>query len=473
MKLRSTYRRATRLLSGATGAVDLASIMVGVLVVGIVAGVITATVTTVIPWSQDQAARQSLSSVVTAESVARVKEPHGYMALPDLVAAKYIHDSKTVNAAVNAAGTCFIAVSVSSAGKVYWVSDQQIQPVEYKSGDTSGCADLASLVGTIASAPNAGGSGSAPVFTTAAWDPSVGYITDIAGSADGRILTGWGSYVSSAYRLFHSLDGGATWTVIRTSQYPGTVDTSADGLTIVALEGGAGDGLVDVSHDGGATWTYPYAHATSGLAWTDVAVSADGRTIYASEIGYWSSGFVDKSTDGGATWSYVWSSGSSFPFHVAVSADGKHVAVFTKTANSLQPNVFTSTDSGSTWNTGNPGLGFGANWRSGVVSADGTTIAGVADTGALTISTDLGTTWTTPAATPANLAGGLSMSANGKRIYITAGNSAEEAWLSTDTGTTFTQLDVHQNYLQSAFLSTDGRKMIIPVNGNTLILGTF
>lgn len=51
------------------GAIDLASIMVGVLVIGIIGGVIAATVFAVIPWSQDQAASQALASVSTAESV--------------------------------------------------------------------------------------------------------------------------------------------------------------------------------------------------------------------------------------------------------------------------------------------------------------------------------------------------------------------------------------------------------------------
>jgi len=52
------------------GAIDLASIMVGVLVIGIIGGVIAATVFAVIPWSQDKAASQALDSVATAQSVA-------------------------------------------------------------------------------------------------------------------------------------------------------------------------------------------------------------------------------------------------------------------------------------------------------------------------------------------------------------------------------------------------------------------
>ena len=45
------------------GAIDLASIMVGVIVVGLIGGVIAATVFAVIPWAQDNAAKQQLDSL--------------------------------------------------------------------------------------------------------------------------------------------------------------------------------------------------------------------------------------------------------------------------------------------------------------------------------------------------------------------------------------------------------------------------
>lgn len=50
------------------GAIDLASIMVGIIVIGIIGGVIAATVFAVIPWAQDNGAKQQLDSVASAES---------------------------------------------------------------------------------------------------------------------------------------------------------------------------------------------------------------------------------------------------------------------------------------------------------------------------------------------------------------------------------------------------------------------
>jgi type II secretory pathway pseudopilin PulG len=50
------------------GAIDLASIMVGIIVIGLVGGVIAATVFAVVPWAQDNAARQQLDNVGSAQN---------------------------------------------------------------------------------------------------------------------------------------------------------------------------------------------------------------------------------------------------------------------------------------------------------------------------------------------------------------------------------------------------------------------
>ena len=50
------------------GAIDLASIMVGIIVIGLIGGVIAATVFAVIPWAQDNAAQQQLDSIHTAQN---------------------------------------------------------------------------------------------------------------------------------------------------------------------------------------------------------------------------------------------------------------------------------------------------------------------------------------------------------------------------------------------------------------------
>jgi type II secretory pathway pseudopilin PulG len=56
-------------MQSSRAAIDLASIMVGVIIIGLIGGVIAATVFAVIPWSQDKAAKQQLESVHAAQNV--------------------------------------------------------------------------------------------------------------------------------------------------------------------------------------------------------------------------------------------------------------------------------------------------------------------------------------------------------------------------------------------------------------------
>jgi hypothetical protein len=50
------------------GAIDLSSIMVGIIVIGLIGGIIAATIFTLIPWAQDNAAKQQLDAINAAES---------------------------------------------------------------------------------------------------------------------------------------------------------------------------------------------------------------------------------------------------------------------------------------------------------------------------------------------------------------------------------------------------------------------
>ena len=71
-RIKERYRTATELnqsvFRNEHGAIDLASIMVGIIVIGLIGGVIAATVFAVIPWTQDNAAKQQLDSIVQAEN---------------------------------------------------------------------------------------------------------------------------------------------------------------------------------------------------------------------------------------------------------------------------------------------------------------------------------------------------------------------------------------------------------------------
>jgi hypothetical protein len=145
------------------GAIDLASIMVGVLVIGIVGGVIAATVFAVVPWSQDKAAKQALDAVHTAESVSFVRDG-AYVDGDRLVnESKLIQDTDTIAIAVGDDGKCFVAISQSATGNRFWTDDKGPDIRNYTPGtSTSDCVDIDVVAGTLPPVGGNGGPGNNP-----------------------------------------------------------------------------------------------------------------------------------------------------------------------------------------------------------------------------------------------------------------------------------------------------------------------
>ncbi|QNE48688.1 BspA family leucine-rich repeat surface protein (plasmid) [Glaciihabitans sp. INWT7] len=162
------FRQALR---SASGAIDLASIMVGVLVIGIIGGVIAVAVFAVIPWSQNEAAKSVLSSVKTAQSVAYVKGsdavPHkGFMTATELTAAKLLPHSDALAVATDSAFNCFVAVSRSATGADYYSTDSQAEALPWDasiSDATLGCTtDIRTQVGLLPISGGNQGGGALP-----------------------------------------------------------------------------------------------------------------------------------------------------------------------------------------------------------------------------------------------------------------------------------------------------------------------
>ena len=152
-------------LRSPSGVIDLASIMVGVLVIGIIGGVIAATVFAVIPWSQDEAAKGALDSVRTAESVQyTMSSGEGnatYLDLDGLVAADYIQDTAKVY--IGASATDYTAVVRSDSGKYYSINAvNPANPVEYAN---LAAADTALTTAAIFGTGTLAWSGTALTFT--------------------------------------------------------------------------------------------------------------------------------------------------------------------------------------------------------------------------------------------------------------------------------------------------------------------
>jgi type II secretory pathway pseudopilin PulG len=121
--------RITQVLKSSRAAIDLASIMVGVIVIGLIGGVIAATVFSVIPWAQDSAAKQQLDSVVSAESANVGLNGHYSSVLTDLYNAA---DAKTF--ITSDEKTCYLAVQKSASGNYFYNTNNRTAPTKINAG---------------------------------------------------------------------------------------------------------------------------------------------------------------------------------------------------------------------------------------------------------------------------------------------------------------------------------------------------
>jgi len=134
--------RLQRVLQSSRAALDLASIMVGIIVIGVIGGVIAATIFAVIPWAQDNAARQQLASIHTAENAL-----YGLSAAPDAALKGGVGSTTFTNSAgldangllvqnpkkycvvATGDGQDYNAYSRSDSGKIFTATNYKKNPV--------------------------------------------------------------------------------------------------------------------------------------------------------------------------------------------------------------------------------------------------------------------------------------------------------------------------------------------------------
>ncbi|WP_427912540.1 WD40/YVTN/BNR-like repeat-containing protein [Ramlibacter sp. MMS24-I3-19] len=275
--------------------------------------------------------------------------------------------------------------------------------------------------------------------------------------------------------LYTSTDGGVTFTTGNST--PGTwisSDMSANAERMVAVKY-QGDGMF-TSVDKGATWTAVTSPLFAGanLSFESVTISADGQHIVAVSQG----GNLTYSNDAGANFSVGTLPGATQTFNwrsVDNSADGSVIVAVTEDSH-----VFLSTDSGAHFSeisvaVGTPAAPVFENWYRVKMSADGQTIAVVANqfgggsgTG-IYVSHDRGATWTKGFSLTADYSA-LAMSADGTRIAATVSNANNstsgaaatgEVVMSTDGGATFTPVTMPgtDTDWRAVAMSADGNKM--------------
>lgn len=131
--------RLSSALRSTRAAFDLASVMVGVLVVGIIGGIVAAVIFGVIPWAQNNAAKGTLNSISTAENAYRGLEADqnantGYGNKADLIAYADKDGKKTslitssssydVQAGTKNGDACWGAVVKSNSGAFLYGTNQ-------------------------------------------------------------------------------------------------------------------------------------------------------------------------------------------------------------------------------------------------------------------------------------------------------------------------------------------------------------
>ena len=145
---------------------------------------------------------------------------------------------------------------------------------------------------------------------------------------------------------------------------------------------------------------------------------------------------------------------------MAASADGTKLAA----AGSLSGNIFTSTNSGTSWiQTSVPGTNY---WEGIASSADGTKLVAVAQgstnraVGSIYTSTNSGATWVSNNV-PSQTWTCIASSANGDKLVAVAVNSNSDAfYISTNSGTTWTLDSTYNPNWGHIVSSADGSQLM-------------
>ena len=295
-------RRVARRIRLATtdGAIDLASVMVGVIVLGIISAVILATVFSVIPWSQDRAAEMDLDSVNTAESVFKAQGPDvKYSGLDGLVAAKLLPASSSrIRVATDATGSCWVATAASASGKMFVASSSQKTVKELAAGETTDCADL-----------SYGGAAAPSHLVMNAAELSGA----LANSADGTVIS-VGANITSVIDDWNAAGdgpnnplmevGAGRHVTLNLNGYQVSVKAQVGGWAGIAVPGGSGITISDSSASktgkltaqgggGAAGIGAPFSYGMDDGAPTTIgAITIDGTTVDAT-------GQMDSSGIGG------------------------------------------------------------------------------------------------------------------------------------------------------------------------------
>jgi len=244
------------------------------------------------------------------------------------------------------------------------------------------------------------------------WDPQTSGLPafanwySIASSSNGTnlaaVVLGGGIYTSS--------NSGSNWT-LRTSGLPASAswysiasDSTGMKLAAVAYAG------IYMSTDSGSNWTQRTSGLPDSVDWRAITSSSDGTKLAAVVFG----GGIYRSTNSGVNWiitsapydpenriTTTWVSIASSSDGTKLAAGGVRNEGTSGDNRNIAGRIWTSSDSGVTWNLPTNGLPSGlpdnfgqADWRGIAISSDGTILAAIDSTGGgIYMSRDSGSNW--------------------------------------------------------------------------------
>lgn len=111
-------------LKSEKGVIDLPSIITGVILTGILASVVTVTFVAVIPWFQNNAAKDSLAAVQVAQTSAR-QDFGMYDTYPNLVSSNYmVNRDDEICIQLRASNSEYSAFARSASGAVFVLTSE-------------------------------------------------------------------------------------------------------------------------------------------------------------------------------------------------------------------------------------------------------------------------------------------------------------------------------------------------------------
>ena len=265
-----------------------------------------------------------------------------------------------------------------------------------------------------------------------------GYLTDIATSSDGAKVVA----VANGFHVWRSIDFGANWAVVGNIRATPLSSNSTAGFRRVSSSTSGqhiaimiNEGYVLTSNDFGVNFTSRVVSSeVYGDYFADIEISGDGRKIVVPTDARLGKIFI--STDYGVNFQAFTNLPVKAWTTVEISGDGNTIV-----AAAMGDNIWTSRDSGSTWNMSVFGLAPRyKSWSSASISFNGEMIGVTRNGYTVVTSSSGGSGWEirSGGASDADYQA-ISASSDGLIMFVTAKRDGVyrslPSWITTDAGT--------------------------------------